>query len=165
MLGDDSFSSIIYLFTIEPFLLLAASMAWLVLAARASGVRRICHGIAFLLLFPIPVVAFAMPTAALIARHDAEDFITWQYRAEKYRTISKQPTEASLPHAIWRQWGFLSVWTEAYLVFDKADALASFAFRGGNVPGVPCGAWHVFPLQRQWYVVTLYSGQAWDACD
>jgi hypothetical protein len=162
--SDDGFAGIIYLVTVGPLLFLAAGIAWLTLAAKASGLRRLGYVIAFLLLFPIPIAAIAAPTAAFIATHDAEDLITWHFGGKRTRVPEEMTTKPGLPHAVWRQWGFLSVWTVAYLVFDETDALASFAFRGGDVPGVPCGVWHVLPLQKQWYVVTLYSEQTWDVC-
>ena len=163
MLAEDGLG-ILYLFTMGPLLFLVAGAAWLILAATTSGTRRLCHAIAFLLLFPVPVAAIAASTTVLIATHDAEDLITWQLKGEKYRVPGRMTAGTGLPHVLWRHWGFLSVWTEAYLVFDEADALASFTSRGGDVPGVPCGVWHVLPLQKQWYVVTLYSGQTWDVC-
>ena len=162
-LSDDGLG-VIYLFTIGPVFFLAAVLLCLIAAATASGVQRLHYAIAFLLLFPIPAAAIALPATVFIARRDAEDFITWQFWGEKFRVPGKMTAAPGLPHAVWRQWGFLSVWTEAYLVFDEADALASFAFRGGDVPGVPCGGSHVLPLQKHWYVVTMYSGQTWDYC-
>lgn len=148
MLIDDRLGTL-YLFIMGPLLFLVAGAAWLILAATAPGTQRLCHAIASLLLFPVPVAAIAAPTTVLIATHDAEDLITWRFIGEKYHVPGKLTTKTGLPHAFWRHWGFLSVWTEAYLVFDEADALASFTFRGGDVPGVPCGVWHVLPLQKQ----------------
>ena len=163
-LSGDGFFGIIYLFTIGPLLFLVAGVVWLFRAARASGSRRLCHTIGFLLLFPAPVTAILRPSTVLMATHDAKDFISWQFERVSYSQPKNATASACLPHVIWRTWGFLSVWTKAYLVFDQANTLAFFAFRGGDVPGVPSGVWHVLPLQNQWYVVTLSSGETWGNC-
>jgi len=163
-LALDGIISVVYLFFFGPLFFLLVGSGWLYLAIQTAGVRRFSHVLALLLLFPLPAAAIAFPKTAMMTMHDAEDHIAWRFAAEKYRVPSKMNTDVGLPHAFWRSWGFLSVWTEAYLVFDEADALGSFAFGGGEIPGVPCGAWHVLPLQKQWYVVTLYSEQTWDVC-
>lgn len=157
-------TGLLFLLTIGPLLLLVAGGAWLHLAVMSSGIRRFFHATAFLLLFPLPIATMVAPSTVFILTQDAADLLRWHFGGETFAVTGMTTVGGGLPHVAWREWGLLSVWTEAYLVFDEADALAGSAFRGGKVPGVPCGAWHVLPLWKHWYVVTLYSGQTWDGC-
>ncbi len=124
--------------------------------------------------------ARVLARASLIVLAIIAAVVLWEYeptRTEiRWLTVSggykarvlAQPTPLSeeLKHVEWDGWGFVSMYTTEYLVYDPTDSLAVAASSGeaGKFAGLPCKVPVVRKMERGWYVVRFYTEQAWGNC-
>jgi hypothetical protein len=127
----------------------------------AEKVRRRLQALLMLAAFLI-VPTLLLSNYSLIRDHARWFFLSAGYKAK----VLAQPAPGKLKYADWDSWGFAGVGdTVAYLVFDATDSLlaASESRPPVTAAGLPCEVFRVRRLDRQWYVVLLYSETFWGA--
>jgi hypothetical protein len=87
----------------------------------------------------------------------------WCSRQLKEEVVSlPQPPAGGLSHILWEDFGGMGAHTQMYLVFSPDDRLRRYS--PGDLSGLPCEVWKVHRLEKQWYMVKLYSNDRWDSC-
>ena len=113
-------------------------------------------------LFVTPLAIWNYSAAKTTAR-----WLLWS-RDYKSRVLS-QPSSSSgeLKHIEWDAWGWATIDTTVYLVFDPTNSLslAASTHISGKFAGIPCEVPNVSRLESQWYIVTFYTNQEWRNCN
>jgi hypothetical protein len=90
-------------------------------------------------------------------------WLVWSrfYKAE----VLAQPNSANeeLKHIEWDGWGWATMDTTVYLVFDPTDSLSQAARnrQPGKYSGIPCEVFLVRRLESHWYTVWFYTNYEW----
>lgn len=101
---------------------------------------------------------------------EAKTEARWILSSRRYKSdVFAQPTLANgeFKHVEWDAWGWATIDTTVYLVFDPADSLslAASTHLSGKFAGIPCEVSKVSRLEDQWYVVTFYTNREWGRCN
>jgi hypothetical protein len=93
----------------------------------------------------------------------------WFFDSRDYKTkVMAEPDspDGLLKHIKWDSWGWATIDTVAYLVFDPNDSLsmAADSHAPGKYPGLPCQVLRVRRMESHYYVVLFYTDQVWDSC-
>lgn len=154
---------ILYTFIGIPVVSLITALVVLIIAIRNRETPRL----PVFLMFPVYwLVSAVLFVNAIEVRAPAR----WILESENYKSkvlAQRAPPSGELKHVIWDGWGWDGNDTDAYLVFDPDDSLASAARRHspGKFAGIPCEVWKVLRLERHWYSVVFYTNTGWDCCN
>lgn len=94
----------------------------------------------------------------------------WLLSSSRYKSeVLAQPTpeNGEFKHLEWDAWGWATIDTTVYLVFDPTNSLSQAAstHQSGKLAGIPCEVPKVSRLESQWYVITFYTNQEWGRCN
>ena len=101
------------------------------------------------------------------------DDVRWSIWSASYKrnviSTPASPADVSDPnprHMFWRGWGGMGMDNEADLVFDNsgvlARAVADISHNEKTVYGCPVA--RISQLERNWYIVTLFTNEGWPGC-
>ncbi len=134
--------------------------ASLLVAAVSFALRRLFrplgHSMATLLL---------LLTLTALQFHSAEPIRVegrWLLRSSSYKSklfTQDHSQPGGLRHIEWGGWGWAGSDTNVYLVYDPSDQLGR-----ADTTDLPCPAWQVHRLERQWYSVVFYTDESWEHC-
>ena len=115
------------------------------------------------------VIATLLLDAVLAFSEASRTEIRWLVSSRTYKSkllSHAAPGSGGLQHIEWDGWGWGSMDTTVYLVFDPSDALlaAANSHASGKFTGLPCKVFRVRRLERQWYTVQFFTDEDWDGC-
>ena len=106
----------------------------------------------------------------VIFAQDMKTDARWLLSSGRYKSevlAQPMPGDGEFKHLEWDAWGWATIDTTAYLVFDPSNSLsrAASTHESGKFAGISCEVPNVRRLESQWYLVTFYTNQQWGRCD
>jgi hypothetical protein len=157
----------LYLFVIGP-LLVVSTIVLLVFAALGKlRQNRRALAVALCAVWIIAACAFTMSLHYPLAVRTPARWLLWSHNYKSAVLEQQASANGDFKHVEWDGWGWGSIDTTVYLVFDPTDSLlsAASAHQPVKFKGLPCKVDEVNRLESQWYTVRFYTDTNWDHRD